>query len=149
MKKLSIVLLCICFLYCGCEKVESGNYKQGVYFGSAMDTFGGKQAVATAVVTVSKDGTIESVFLDTTYEKDGVLTTKKTLKENYAMKNASPIGKEWYEQVEALEREIVKKQGLDFITWNEDKTKTDSVTGVTIAIDALYKAVDQAIKQAQ
>ena len=57
-------------------------------------------------------------------------------------------GAEWYEQVEALEKAVVNNQGIDFIKLNEDKT-TDSVTGCTISIDGLYRALEKALEKAK
>ena len=91
------VMVCV-FLFAGCEKVNVGNYKEGTYFGSVVDNYGGA-AVASAVVYVDSTGMIKSVFLDTVYSKDNTLTTKKTLGDAYNMKPASEVGKEWYEQV--------------------------------------------------
>ena len=63
---------------------------------------------------------IKSVFLDTTYTKDDVLTTKKSLGDAYNMKPASEAGKEWYEQVNLLEAKVVENQNITFISLNED-----------------------------
>ena len=59
----------------------------------------------------------------------------------------SKIG-EWYTQVEALEKNVVDNQGLDKITLNDDGY-TDTVSGCTIKIDALYAALEKALKQAK
>ena len=137
---LSIVLLS------GCSK----GYKEGVYTGTATDSYGGQNNTATAIVTVDKNGKITDVNLDTTYTKDGVETTKKTLGDAYGMYNhpyGSKIG-EWYTQVEALEKNVVDNQGLDKITLNDDGY-TDTVSGCTIKIDALYAALEKALKQAK
>lgn len=146
-KGLLIVMTFVLIVITGCVKVEEqGNYKVGTYFGSFVDN----GSVATAVVYVDDNGYIKSVYLDTTYEKDEILTTKKTLGEEYGMKAASPISKEWFEQVGILENKIITEQGLDWIKWtDEDKTETDSVSGVTMKINALYKAVDGALKQSK
>ena len=104
---------------------------------------------ATAKVTIDKDGKITSVFLDTTYTKDGVATTKKTLKEEYGM--LSPYGSsvgEWYEQVEKLEQAVVEHQGIDFLKL-DDEGKTDAVSGCTIKIDAMYEALSKALDSAK
>ena len=97
-----------------------------------------------------KNGNITDVNLDTTYTKDGVETTKKTLGDAYGMYNhpyGSKIG-EWYTQVEALEKNVVDNQGLDKVTLNDDGY-TDTVSGCTIKIDALYAALENALKQAK
>ncbi len=141
------LVLCL-LLFTGCEKVSTGEYKEGTYFGTYEDTYGGSNAVATAVVYVDSTGMIKSVFLDTTYTKDEVLTTKKTLGDDYGMKSHSEAGKEWYEQVNLLEAKVVENQGISFIELDEDG-KTDAVAGVTMKINALYKALENALEQAK
>lgn len=146
MKKLKYVLcLLVVVLLVGCSK----GYKEGEYTGSAVDSYGGQNNTATAKVTIDKDGKITSVFLDTTYTKDGVATTKKTLKEEYGMLSSygSSIG-EWYEQVEKLEQAVVEHQGIDFLKL-DDEGKTDAVSGCTIKIDAMYEALSKALDSAK
>lgn len=146
-KKILLMGLASLVLLSGCSK----GYKEGVYTGTASDTYGGQDNTATAIVTVNSNGKITDVDLDTTYTtKDGVLTTKKTLGDDYGMYNSSygsTIG-EWYEQVETLEKYVVDNQGIDELTLN-DEGKTDAVSGCTIKIDALYNALDSALKQAK
>ena len=153
MKKLGLfVLLMGMCLVVGCS---NSKYQEGVYSGSANDNYGGQETVATADVIVDEKGKIISVYLDTTYTtKDGLSTTKKALKDAYGMKNASAAigniegGAEWYEQVQALEQAVIKHQGIDFISLDEDG-KTDAVSGCTIKIDALYKALQNALELAK
>lgn len=140
------VMVCV-FLFAGCEKVNVGNYKEGTYFGSVVDNYGGA-AVASAVVYVDSTGMIKSVFLDTVYSKDNTLTTKKTLGDAYNMKPASEVGKEWYEQVNLIEAKVIENQNITFMTLNDDG-KTDAIAGVTMKIDALYKALENALNQAK
>ena len=156
MKKIKSLFLCLCMtsvlLFTGCEEVaEKGIYKEGTYFGYAQSESYGSVLTTTAVIYVDDLGMIKSVFIDSTYaQPEGTLTTKKTLGDDYNMKPASPIGKEWYEQVEILEKEIVKEQDLKWIKWtDEEKTTTDSVAGVTIEIDDIYLAVNNALDQAK
>ncbi|HHU54373.1 MAG TPA: FMN-binding protein [Mollicutes bacterium] len=152
MKKFLVTLMIFALvLVTGCTKVEDmGDYKEGTYFGTYTDNYGGSESVATAVVYVDETGNVKSVFLDTTHVKDGINTTKKTLGDDYNMKVASPIGKEWHEQVKALEDKIVAEQGLDWLEWSdEDQTETDSVSGVTMKINALYRAVEDALNLAK
>ena len=141
------LLLCF-FVVTGCEKVESGNYKEGTYYGSYIDTYGGTSAVATAVVYVDESGMIKSVFLDTVYKKGDVLTTKKTLKDEYGMKPNSEVSKEWYEQVNLIEAKVIENQNITFIGLNSDG-KTEAIAGVTMKIDALYNALNNALEQAK
>lgn len=140
----------------GCTPVEKGIYQEGTYHGTAVDSYGGENNTATAIVYVNSDGVIESVFLDTTYTKEDIVTTKKTLGSQYGMKETSeligkiPGGAEWFEQVNTLENKVVEEQGLDWLTWaDEDKTVTDSISGVTIKINALIEALNNALKQAK
>lgn len=141
------IVMCV-FVFTGCEKVNEGNYKEGTYYGSVIDSYGGANAVASAVVYVDSTGMIKSVFLDTVYTKDDVLTTKKTLGDAYNMKVASEVGKEWFEQVNLIEAKVVENQNITFMTLNEDG-KTDTIAGVTMKVDALYKALENALNQAK
>ena len=147
MKKKIIVLSMVSLLVLGgCAK----GYKEGIYTGTATDSYGGQDNTATAIVTIDNNGKITDIKLDTTYNKDGVVTTKKTLGSDYGMYNnpyGSTIG-EWDTQVKALEDFIVENQGLDDIKLNEDG-KTDAVSGCTIKIDALYEAAEDALNQAK
>lgn len=162
MTKLKNLFLCFSLIsvlfFTGCEEVpEKGIYKEGTYFGYAQSESYGSTLTTTAVVYVDDLGMIKSVFIDSTYIKTpGTLSTKKQLGDEYAMKSTSasmgniPGGAEWYEQVETLENEIVKQQGLNWIKWTDDtKTKTDSVAGVTIEIDDMYTAVNMALNNAK
>lgn len=150
MKKILCLLLVSVCLFTGCEKVDT--YKEGVYEGTAIDTYGGEENTATAKVTVDANGTIIDVYLDTTYIHNGEKTTKKTLKNEYGMKiGNAPYGQseyEWFEQVEALEKAVVEKQEIDFLNLDEDG-KTDAVSKCTIRIDALYKALENALNKAK
>ena len=141
------VMLCL-FVLTGCEKVNEGKYKEGTYFASVVDNYGGSKNVATAVIYVDGTGLIKSVFLDTIYVKDGVNTTKKSLGTDYGMKARSEVGKEWYEQVNLIESKVVENQDISFIKLN-DEGKTDSIAGVTMKVDALYDALSNALDKAR
>lgn len=151
MKKLIILLLVTTLAITGCEKV-SDSYKEGTYKGEAIDNYGGEENIATAEITIDSNGKIVSVVLDTTYTKDGVKTTKKTLGSNYGMKKGnSDYGEsylEWDEQVKLLEQFVIDNNGIDKIKLDND-SKTDVVSGCTIKIDALYKALENAIEKAK
>ena len=145
-KKIIVLGMASLLLLGGCSK----GYKEGVYTGTATDSYGGQDNTATAIVTIDNNGKITDIKLDTTYTKDGVVTTKKTLGSDYGMYNnpyGSTIG-EWDTQVKALEDYIVKNQGIDSLKLDEDG-KTDAVSGCTIKIDALYAALEKALKQAK
>lgn len=159
MKKivLSFVLVALLFVT-GCTKVEEGEYKEGTYYGFVEETaYDGSVTVTSATIYVNEKGVIKSVFIDSTYKsKDGKLTTKKALGDDYGMKETSANigviegGAEWDEQVANLENKILEEQGLDWVKWSdEEKTKTDSVAGVTIIISSMYEAVQKALEQAK
>ena len=140
-KKIILIGVIGLALLSGCSK----GYKEGIYTGTAIDSYGGQNNTATAIVTVDKNGKITDVDLDTTYTKDGVETTKKKLGDSYGMyggEYGSQVG-EWYQQVEVLEKNVVDNQGLDKIKMN-DEGYTDAVSGCTIKIDALYEALENA-----
>lgn len=158
MKKIGLIVASLLLAFVtGCEKVENeGLYKEGTYFGFAQSESYGKVYTTTAVIYVNTSGNIASVYLDSTYEKDGVSTTKKTLGDDYGMKETSasigviPGGAEWYEQVEVLEAKIIEEQGTDFVKWSkEDSSKLDAVSGVTIEATDFIKAIDNALVDAK
>ena len=103
-------------------------YKTGLGVDASMtstevstDTEGGtKASVTTCAATFDADGKIVSVTFDTvecksTVDTNGKITlpenfkSKKALGDAYNMKKHSSIGKEWYEQVDALENYCVGK----------------------------------------
>ena len=144
-KKILLTGVAGLLLLSGCSK----GYKEGVYTGTAIDNYGGQENTATAIVTIDSNGKITDVNLDTTYTKDGVETTKKALGDDYGMYNhpyGSKVG-EWYQQVEALEEYVVDNQGIDNLNLNDGYT--DAVSSCTIKIDALYEALDSALKLAK
>ncbi len=158
MKKIFITFgLLAVIVLTGCEKVDkTGNYKEGTYFGFVNYESYGTNYVTTATVYVAESGNIKSVYIDSTYNKDGVITTKKSLGDDYGMKDTSiqigviPGGAEWYEQVAVIEDKVVAEQGLDWVKWSDDaNTKLDAISGVTISADTNIKAIDNALKQAK
>lgn len=154
MKKILISLICLLSLT-GCEKIVEGNYKEGTYMGSDTFTSYGKQYVTTSVIYVDSNGVIKSCYIDSTYVKDGINTTKKVLKDDYGMKETSKNigviegGKEWYEQVKVIEDKVVENQGIDWVKYDETGTKLDGVSGVTITVDSYIRATSKAIEQAK
>ena len=157
MKKLLVVLVAIISLLTlsGCEKITEGSYKEGTYMGSDTFTSYDKKYVTTAVIYVDSNGVIKSCYIDSTYIKDNINTTKKVLKDNYGMKETSKNigviegGKEWYEQVKVIEDKVLEEQGLDWVKYDETGTKLDSISGVTISADSYIRAVDNALKKAK
>lgn len=132
MKKLAALVLLCGVVLAGCSSAKEG---------SASVT-GSNGDVTTATVKVDGDK-ITSVSIDTK-QKDSD-KTKKELKEQYNMKKASPIKKEWYEQVLTLEN-YIKENGVDAIKLNNEgkATNEDLVTGCTISISDMVDAVKEA-----
>lgn len=161
MKKIIIgVLLISLFLFSGCEKIEQeGIYQTGTYTGVIPYESYGVNYVTTATIYVGKYGNIESCFIDSTYQtEDGTITTKKALRDDYAMKETSanigviPGGAEWYEQVEQIEKKVLEEQNLDWVKWtdaNKTKLDLDVISGVTITADTYIQAIEQALQQAR
>ena len=100
MKKLTVLLAAL-FMLTACGSSEEAKT------GSAETAKDAKGDYASAKITVKGDA-VESITLDET--KDG--KSKKELGANYNMKPHSKIKKEWNEQVEYLEKYIVKN-GID------------------------------------
>ncbi|MGL4952798.1 MAG: hypothetical protein ACRC5Q_03205 [Culicoidibacterales bacterium] len=73
--------------------------------------------------------------------------TKKSLKEDYGMKVASSIEKEWYEQAQAIEAFIVENDGASSITLTDGKI--DNVAGATISGQNIIDLYNEAVANAQ
>jgi major membrane immunogen (membrane-anchored lipoprotein) len=154
---LFVFLASLCLV--GCEKAtKTGMYKEGTYEGAVTYESYGETYVTTAVIYVDKSGMIQSCYIDSTYTKDGVNTTKKTLGDDYGMKATSENngviegGAEWYEQVEQIEKKVVEEQNLDWVKWSDDeKTKldVDTISGVTISANTYIEAVSKAMEKAK
>lgn len=141
MKKVICLTLCA-LMFAGC----SSNSKADIKEGKATYT-NDKGEVTTAKVKL-KNSDLEEVEIDETAQ--GKDKSKKALGNDYQMKQASKIGKEWYEQIDFLEKYIEKK-GVDSIKLNkEGKAENNDVTsGCTIRIDGFLKAVKEAEKNAK
>ena len=84
--------------------------------------------------------------------------TKKELKEDYNMKVASPIGKEWYEQIDALEKYAMGKTAEEFVatpTKAKDEHHTavpdveDLASSCTMDIGSFLAAAEKAVANAK
>lgn len=112
-----------------------------------------------AIVTVDADGKVTSCIIDASQAKctiaDGKFTvekgafkSKKELGDDYAMKSASPIGKEWYEQVAAYEQWCIGKTADEIKgCYGEDMSASDAdlKAGCTITISAIADNTAKAI----
>ena len=135
-----------CILFCGLMLAGCGSKQEVIKEGTGTYT-NDKQEVTTAKVK-TKDGKLSEVEIDESAK--GKDQSKKELGNDYEMKQASKIGKEWYEQVNFLENYIVKN-GVDGIKLNsEGKAENNDVaSGCTIRIDGFLKAVKEAEKNAK
>lgn len=131
------------------------------------DTDGKAQVDSTvAAVLVGEDGKIISCKLDVAQNKvavkaDGSFDTtatfksKQELKEDYNMKGASPIGKEWYEQANAFAEYVVgmTAEEVRAIETNPDAhngpVDADIAASCTMSVTAFIEAIAQATENAQ
>ncbi|MBE6781572.1 MAG: hypothetical protein E7540_02475 [Ruminococcaceae bacterium] len=159
MKKIFALVLAIAMVatFAACGEPATAEYKLGmgisVSLDSSADATAEKNATAQADATVATvvmdaDGKIVAADLDCAQTKvqvkDGKivdidkvdLRTKKEKKEDYAMKGASPIGKEWYEQAAAFVEKMIGKTVADI-----EAIATEEKNGHQVATDAdLYAA---------
>ena len=151
---------------------EAGGLKTGLAIVSSMEKSkdagekdGSAQVSSVAVaVVVDADGKIVNCAIDNAqsqmaFTADGKVVmaddfkTKKELKEDYGMKAASKIGKEWYEQAEALEQYVIGKTAGEVagIAVNEEGKAADSdlAASVTVSIGGYQEAAQKAIANAK
>ena len=119
-----------------------------------------------AAVLVGEDGKIISCKLDVAQNKvaveaDGSFDTtatfksKQELKEDYNMKGASPIGKEWYEQANAFAEYVVgmTAEEVRAIETNPDAhngpVDADIAASCTMSVTGFIEAIAQATENAQ
>ena len=121
--------------------------------------------VSLVAVTVTEEGVIEACKIDAiqgkvAFGKDGKVTseagevlTKKELGDDYGMRVASPIGKEWDEQVEAIEAYVVGKTVEELKTNAIDEAgvvkDADLASGATIYMGSFIWAVEAAVNNAK
>ena len=121
--------------------------------------------VSLVAVTVTEEGVIESCKIDAIQGKvafgadgkviseAGEVLTKKELGDDYGMRVASPIGKEWDEQVEAIEAYVVGKTVEELKTNAIDEAgvvkDADLASGATIYMGSFIWAVEAAVNNAQ
>ncbi|NLZ82346.1 MAG: hypothetical protein GX915_01615 [Clostridiales bacterium] len=124
------------------------------------------QADSTAVaVLVDSKGVITNCVIDvvqtkTKFNAAGEVTTdlasefksKHLLGEDYDMRKASPIGKEWFEQADALAEYVTGKTLKEVQGIAVDggyPTADDLTSSVTINIGAMISAIEKAVNNAQ
>jgi len=119
-----------------------------------------------AAVTVDKDGKIVKCVLDAAqtkvnFTKAGKITTdlkstfktKQELKEDYGLKKASKLGKEWYEQANAFSAYVIGKTAAEVkgIAVTSDGTASDKTlaSSVTVKVGDFISAVVKATEGAK
>ena len=121
--------------------------------------------ISLVAVTVTEEGVIESCKIDAiqgkvAFSADGKVSseagevlTKKELGDDYGMRVASPIGKEWDEQVEAIEAYAVGKTVEELKTKAIDENgvvaDADLASGATIYMGSFIWAIEAAVNNAQ
>jgi predicted nucleotidyltransferase len=117
--------------------------------------------VTTATVVLDSEGRFVSVNIDVAqndglFGVDGVVTTavaaptKKEKGDAYGMKNASAIGKEWFEQIAALETWMVGKTLAEVkaLPVAEGKITSDLKSSVSVTVTDYMAAVEKAVAAA-
>jgi len=119
-----------------------------------------------AAVTVDKDGKIVKCILDAVQTKvnfsaegkiltdlNTTIKTKQELKEEYGMKKASKIGKEWYEQANAFAEYVVGKTAAEVkgiaVTAEGKAADQDLASSVTVHVGDFINVVAKAVENAQ
>ena len=117
-------------------------------------------------VTLDDEGKIAGVIFDATQPKGSFdaagaivgeavteVVTKYDIKDGYGMKKASKIGKEWYEQMEALSAWCVGKTVAEVLAMplNEKGVPTDAdlVSGCTVHINDQLVSLEKAAANAK
>jgi len=119
-----------------------------------------------AAVTFNHEGVITSCFIDAVqsnvdFNQEGKITsdlsitpkTKNELGDDYGMKVASAIGKEWYEQADAFANYVIGKtiEEVKGIALNEEGVPTESelTSSVSIHVGPFIEVVEKAYKSAK
>lgn len=149
------------------DKLGLGIVTNMVQSKDAGEKDGLAQAYSTyAAVTVNADGVITSYVSDASqgnvnFDATGKITTdltvnpasKKELGEEYGMKVASPIGKEWFEQAAAFEQYVTGKTVAEVkgTALDEAGSAADAemLTSVTMTIDNMILSVEKAVANAR
>jgi len=142
------------------ESLSAGD----LHYGKPAEITNAQVDIHVAAVTLNADGTIAKVQIDAIQVKNNVdatgavvadakteFTSKYDLKEGYNMKGASPIGAEWYTQIDNFEKWCEGKT-LDQIKAGigEDGKPSDDTlkSGCTIQMNDIVAAVADACGKA-
>ena len=148
LKKISI-LLCILLLH-GCGMWKSSDKQLEKVGVAKSEEKNGSQIVVEVTVV---DDKLMKIRIDETGAKsfDGTMSgTKKELGDEYNMRSFSDIGKEWYEQINALEL-FIEEYGLEAVTVDSDgrPTNDDLKTSCTISVEEFLNVAEDAVYNAK
>lgn len=153
----------------GAHPVKTGLAVQGSLSSSKSAADGedglGQADINIAAVTVNEEGVIESCVIDAVqikmnFDGAGAITSDLTAPvlskaergDDYGMAAASPIGKEWYQQAQAL-ADYVEGKTLDEVLGiavdeSTKPTDADLASSVTISIGGYIGLIEQAYNNA-
>ena len=149
-------------------RIGIGSYTTTDSSYSSVEGENGTGVVSTTYATVVFDSNdiIKKVYIDQVESKvyfdakgqivtngaDTNIRTKRELGDEYGMKNASPIGKEWYEQVNSIESWLVGKNiknianGVMNNNMYGNGASSDSVTdGVSGVVDGIADGAENIV----
>ena len=172
MKKILALVLALSMVLCSVAALAEG-YGLGVQtsIGSSKPASAEKDGTAQVdsticALVVDDEGKIVSCLFDVaqtkvafnaageiTADMTAVIKSKQEKGDEYNMRPASPIGKEWYEQMTALESWCIGKTVEEVLATPLDEsgkaTDADLVSGCTVHINAQLKALEKAAANAK
>lgn len=169
MKKIVALVAALMMMLCAVSALADGE----MFLGSATVTSvadsvdasadaDGKAVAYTYVasVVVDENGVILGALIDAiqaqvkfnaegkiTTDKEAPVLSKNELLEGYGMKAISPIGKEWYEQMEGLENWLAGKTVADLKAAIEGKDET-LLAVCTVGMDEIVVVLEKAVNMA-
>ena len=166
MKKILALVLALSMVLCSVAALAEG-YGLGVQtsIGSSKPASAEKDGTAQVdsticALVVDDEGKIVSCLFDVaqtkvafnaageiTADMTAVIKSKQEKGDEYNMKPASPIGKEWFEQIAALEDWLVGKTAADLKTAYEGKDES-LVTVCSIKLESVCVALEKAVADA-
>ncbi len=129
-----------------CDVTEEGEYRPGLHLGYSE----GDQP-ALAYIHVDADGFIRDAIIDSVYEDDETIVTKRHFNggEDYGMSGSGDYL--WVEQVDMLARYVVETQGMFDYELDEGRLvdPADAVSGVTVRVSNYVTALENALGRAR
>jgi len=128
-----------------------GDLTPGQHVGHVITTDrSGNELATVATIFVNSKGGMDKVFFDVVYPSGDTWTTKQALGYEYGMEASSPVGNEWFVQVNLLADALVSNQGWNTEWSMDDGTyfEDDAVAGVTVRVGAYKDAFDAAFAKA-